>query len=297
MKPHSYSAAIISVAAGKGGTGKTLLASSLALMLHQAYPGRVQLLDCDVEEPNAHLLLHPYWEAQESVAVPVPSVNLQACTRCGQCAVVCQSSAIAVIRQAVLTYSELCSGCGACAFICPLQAITEMPHTVGLVRHGRTPEGIVLHAGILNVGHQKATPVTRALKKSVRPDRISIIDAPPGTACPMQEAIEGSDYCVLVTEPTPFGLSDLQAAVATCRGLNIPCGIVINRYGSGFTSVEDYCAREGLTLLGCIPHERRIAEAYSRGEAILARKPQWQRALLNILATIFREIAKNKNKE
>lgn len=283
---------IIAVAAGKGGTGKTLLTTSLALVINEACPGQVQLLDCDVEEPNAHLLLQPAITTEQTVTVPVPQVNLDLCTRCGQCAKVCEESAIAVIRQAVLTFPELCSGCGACSYICPTGAITEVPRPVGVVGGGQTGEGIEFHNGRLNVGDAKATPVTKAVKRNIRADRISLLDAPPGTACPMQETVEASDYCILVTEPTPFGLSDLKVAVETCRSVNVPCGIVINRHGSGFGGVEAYCADEGLPVLAAIPQDRGIAEGYSRGEAVLGREARWQPLLREIVEQIVKYIDK-----
>lgn len=288
MREHGYGSPTLVVAAGKGGTGKTLLSTSLALVLEQAYPGRVQFLDLDVEEPNAHLLLHPTLTQEVPVNVVVPAVDLETCTRCGRCAAVCQNSAIAVIREAVLVLPALCSGCGACGYACPVDAISEVPRVVGTVSSGHTPEGLEFHTGCLNVGEAKATPVSHAVKAHLRADCVSVIDAPPGTACPMQEAVHDADYCLLVTEPTPFGRSDLQAAVETCRTVGTPCGVVINRHGSGYTGVETYCASEGLPLLGVIPQERGIAEAYSRGEAILGREPRWQRLLLEILAAVFR---------
>jgi len=282
--------ATISVAAGKGGTGKTLLATSLALSLNSAYPGRVQILDCDVEEPNAHLLLRPQLVRQEAVTVPVPEVDLHRCTRCGRCAEVCQNSAIAVVRRAVLTFPELCSGCGACSYVCGAGAISEEPHEVGIVSSGSTAEGIEFHTGRLNVGDLKASPITRAVKRHVRRDMVSILDAPPGTACPMQEAVADSDYCILVTEPTPFGLSDLRGAVATCRATGVPCGVVINRHGSGYWGVEHWCDCQGLRILEVIPHDRCIAEAYSRGEAVLGTDPEWSRRLLDMAGVVIGEI-------
>ena len=276
----------VAVAAGKGGTGKTLLATSLALAAADAFPGWVQLLDCDVEEPNAHLLLRPVLKREQPVSVLVPEVDLDACTRCGRCAKACRVSAIAVIRQAVLTFPEMCSGCGACAYICPEGAISERPRRVGAVHTGHTAEGIEFVAGAVDVGTQKATPVTKAAKRFVRDNCLTIIDTPPGTACPMQETVEGCDYCILVTEPTPFGLSDLRLAVETCRSLRVPCGIVINRYGSSFRGVEDYCCSEGLTVLETIPHERAIAEGYSRGETLIAVQPAWKPRLLGLLQTV-----------
>jgi len=268
---------IISVAAGKGGTGKTLIATSLALALNDICPGGVQVVDCDVEEPNAHLLMQPQIAAEVPVHVLVPQVDLDACTRCGECAKACQFSAIAVIRQAVLTFPDLCAGCGLCGYVCPVSAITEVERQVGVVRYGTAVNGQVdFVTGYLNVGDQRATPVTKAVKRRIRSDRISILDAPPGTACPMQETVEGSDYCILVTEPTPFGLSNLQDAVDTCRRIGVPCGVVINRDGVGNRGVDDYCAAEGIEVLLRIPQQREIAEAYSRGETLAEAFPQWR---------------------
>jgi MinD superfamily P-loop ATPase len=265
----------IAVAAGKGGTGKTLVATALARALAQRHRAPVQLLDCDVEEPNAHLLLRPALTEQEPVTIAVPQVDVDLCTGCGRCGQVCQSGAIAVIRGNVVTFPELCSGCGTCAFACPAAALAEVPRQVGVLYRGHTAEGIWFAAGELDVGNQKSTPITRALKREVRGDHVAILDAPPGTACPMQETVAESDYCLLVTEPTPFGLSDLGAAVETCRSLGVPCGVILNRWGSGYAGVEEYCEAEGLPVLLSIPQDRAIAEAYARGETLLAARPEW----------------------
>ncbi len=276
----------ISVAAGKGGTGKTLVATSLALALNDEYPGQVQIIDCDVEEPNAHLLLQPELSEEAPVYVLVPQVNLDICTRCGECAKACEFSAIAVIRQAVLTFYDLCAGCGACAYVCPTGAITEVERQVGEVRVGRVGEQMDFIAGCLNVGDQRATPVTMAVKKRIDPKRISILDAPPGTACPMQETVEDTDYCILVTEPTPFGLSNLKDAVDTCERLGVPRGVIINRDGVGNQGVADYCAAEGLDILMRIPQRREIAEAYSRGETLAEARPEWRDDLVEMYKRI-----------
>jgi MinD superfamily P-loop ATPase len=275
----------LAVAAGKGGTGKTLIATALAQALAQT-DQPVQLLDCDVEEPNAHLLLHPVLQNAEAVEILVPEVNLQRCRRCGRCAEACHAGAIAVIRQAVVTFPELCSGCGACSFVCPFAAITEVPRRVGSVYQGRTEEGIEFVAGELEVGNMKATPITRAVKRRIRTDHISLLDAPPGTACPMQETVEESDYCLLVTEPTPFGLSDLQGAVETCHSLGVPCGVIINRHGSGFDGVEQYCKRAQIPVLLQIPQDREIAAAYSEGRTLLDARPQWGPRLVELYQSV-----------
>jgi len=271
----------IAVAAGKGGTGKTLIATSLVVALNDRYPGRIQLLDCDVEEPNAHLLLRPTIHHTEAVSIVVPYVDKHKCVRCGICAQVCQFSAIAVIRDAILTFPELCCGCGACAYACPRMAIAEETREVGSVSSGRTSEGIDFHMGTVKVGVQRSGPVTKATKKHITPEMVSIVDAPPGTACPMQETIEASDFCILVTEPTPFGLSDLGAAVDTCRALGVPCGVIVNRDGPTDPGIPEYCHEQGIPVLLRIPQDRKIAEAYSRGITLTAAMPEWKEPFLN----------------
>lgn len=272
---------VLSVAAGKGGTGKTLIATSLVLALNDRHPGGVRILDCDVEEPNAHLLLRPEIESTETVSVLVPCVNKARCDACGKCAEVCQFTAIAVIRDAVLTFPELCSGCGACAYICPRRAIEEETCEVGIVSSGRTPEGIEFHSGTVHVGIQRSGPVTRAVKRRISADMITIVDAPPGTACPMQETVEASDFCILVTEPTPFGLSDLGAAVETCKALDVPCGVIVNRDGPTDPGIREFCLQEDIPLLLRIPQSREVAEAYSRGHTLTAALPEWKEAFLD----------------
>lgn len=272
----------ISVAAGKGGTGKTLVATSLARALTRAGQGPVRVLDCDVEEPNTDILLHPEFTAREPVSILVPEVDLDKCSHCGKCAQACEVSAIAAIRRAVLTFHDLCSGCGACAIVCPTGAISEVPLQVGEVASGATDEGIEVHLGRLNVGHQRSGPVSKAVKRHVGAGSINIIDAPPGTACPMQEAVADSDFCVLVTEPTPFGLANLREAVETSRRLGVPCGVIINRDRQGWAELDDYLAGEAIEVLLRIPERREIAEAYSRGETLVQADPAWAGELTQV---------------
>ncbi len=287
----------ISVAAGKGGTGKTLLATSLAIALNEHYPAEVQIIDCDVEEPNAHLLMQPELETEEPVFVKVPEVDQEVCTRCGICAQTCQFSAIAVIRDAVLTFHDLCAGCGACSYACPVDAITEIDRRVGTVETGTVAGGINFVTGNLNVGDQRATPVTGAVKAHINPDMITILDAPPGTACPMQETVEDTDYCILVTEPTPFGLSNLGDAVETCRTLGVPAGVVINRDGVGDQGVDEYCRKERIDILLRIPQDRSIAEAYSRGHSLLSARPEYEDRLVDMFQRLLGAINSAKNRQ
>lgn len=285
----SYHGITVSVAAGKGGTGKTLVATSLAISL--ATTGRsVQLLDCDVEEPNAALLLRPKIDKSDRVTVLCPTVDEETCTGCGLCARTCQFSAIAAMRGKVITFPNLCVGCGACAYVCPTDAITEVPRPVGVVEHGVTAEGIDFWHGRVDVGILRSGLVLAAVKGQADAARIVIIDAPPGTACPMQEALADSDFCLLITEPTPFGLSDLGAAVETCHALSLPCAVILNRAGDDDAAVQSYCDEHGLPLLLRIPEERRIAEAYSRGETLVQAFPQWRPRLIEALETALAHV-------
>jgi MinD superfamily P-loop ATPase len=274
---------IISVASGKGGTGKTLVATSLALSLSNNY--KVQLLDCDVEEPNANILLHLAMNQSQPVYIPIPKVTETKCTYCGRCAEVCAYNAIAVLKNKVLVFPELCHGCGVCSYLCPESAISEEGREVGVVERGDSGN-LELIQGKLNVGEAMAPPVIRAVKKYIDPANIVITDVPPGTSCPVIEAVKGSDFCLLVTEPTPFGLNDLVLAVEVVRELGIPCGVVINRAGIGNEEVELYCHREGIPILLRIPLDRKIALLYSKGIPLVEGMPQWREEFFRLFQNI-----------
>jgi len=274
---------ILSVASGKGGTGKTLVATSLALSLKDRYD--IQLLDCDVEEPNDHIFMKPAITATEAVSIPVPEVDKEKCTHCGKCAEVCAYNAIAVVKDYTLTFPELCHGCGACSFLCPEEAISEVPHDIGVIERG-TADGIDFAHGRLDVGQAMAPPVIRKVKKLADSDKVVIIDASPGTSCPVVEAIRGSDFCLLVTEPTPFGLNDLVLAVETVRKLDIPCGIVLNRVGVGDGKTEEYCQKENIPILLTIPLDTGIAGLYSRGVPLVEGMPQYKDSFIELFDRI-----------
>ncbi len=286
---------IISVASGKGGTGKTLVATSLALSLKDTES--VQLLDCDVEEPNDHVFVKPVITGSEPVHMLVPTVAEDKCTYCGKCAEVCAYKAIAVITDHVLTFPELCHSCGACSYLCPEKAITEEGREIGILELGQS-DGLSFIHGILNVGEAMAPPVIRKVKEHARNDGTVIIDVPPGTSCPVVEAIKGSDFCLLVTEPTPFGLNDLVLAVETVRELGIPCGVVLNRAGVGDTKTEEYCAKENIPILLTIPLDMEIARLYSRGVPLVKGLPQWKESFLGLFDRVKEQInGRNRNTE
>jgi MinD superfamily P-loop ATPase len=274
---------IISVASGKGGTGKTLVATSLALSVQEK--AKVQLLDCDVEEPNAHLFLRPTITHTEPVYIPVPDIDKEKCTYCGKCAQVCAYHAIAVVPEHVLTFLELCHGCGACSYLCPEKAIIEKGREIGVVEAGHS-DGLDFAHGKLNIGEALAPPVIRKVKKLANHDGTVIIDVPPGTSCPVVEAIKDSNFCLLVTEPTPFGLNDLVLAVETVKELNIPCGVVINRAGVGDGQTEEYCLKENIPILLTIPLDTEIARLYSNGITLVAGMPAWKTDFIRLFDKI-----------
>ena len=284
---------IISVASGKGGTGKTLVATSLALSLKGKE--RVQLLDCDVEEPNDHLFIKPVITHREAVSVPVPEVDEEKCTYCGKCAEVCAYHAIAVIMNRVLVFRELCHGCGACSYLCPEHAISEEDRSIGVVEVGHSDE-VDFVQGKLNIGEVMAPPVIRKVKEQICNEGVAIIDVSPGTSCPVVEAVKDSDFCLLVTEPTPFGLNDLILAVETVRKLDIPCGIVLNRAGVGDGKTEEYCRKENLPILLTIPLDTRIARLYSAGIPLIEGMPEWRERFIK-LSDRIREIAKTERRQ
>jgi MinD superfamily P-loop ATPase len=260
---------IVAIASGKGGTGKTTVAVHLARTLR----GDVELLDCDVEAPNDHLFLQPTRELVEQVGIPVPVVDDDLCTACGQCSEICRYNALAVLRDRVVVFPELCHGCGGCALACPEGAITEVERPIGVVESGRA-DGVRLIQGRLNVGEALAPPLIRAVRARARGDGMVLIDSPPGTSCSMIAAVRAVDLAVLVTEPTPFGLNDLKLAVAALRILGIPSMIVVNRSGIGDRRVHEYCADQDLEIVLEIPDDRRIAEAYARGEDLTLAVPE-----------------------
>ena len=274
---------IISVASGKGGTGKTLVATSLASSLKDK--NKVQFLDCDVEEPNAHLLLNPTINESVPVNVRVPVVDKERCTFCGKCAEVCAYKAIAVLGERVLTFHELCHSCGACSYLCPEKAIYEVDRAIGTLEFGTAGSIDFIH-GKLNIGEAMATPVIKKVQEMIDKQNLVIIDVPPGTSCPVVESIKDTDFCLLVTEPTPFGLNDLMLAVETVRILQLPCGVIINRAGLGDESIEKYCLAENIPVLLHIPLDSTIARFYSRGITLVEAIPEWNDKVIAVFNKI-----------
>ncbi|MFY9114948.1 MAG: ATP-binding protein [Dethiobacteria bacterium] len=278
---------IISVASGKGGTGKTTISTNLALALKDKHP--VRLIDGDVEEPNAHIFMKPQFTHVEPVNIPVPRVNEERCTYCGKCASVCAYNALAVIKNNVMIFDQMCHGCGGCTLLCPEKAITETDHYIGVVETGSSMGTIAFVQGRLDPGVAISPPLIDAVKKKIVPSKINIIDAPPGTSCPAVTAVRGSDYGILVTEPTPFGLNDLQLAAQMLHKLGIPAGVIINRCDTGDREVENFCHSEQIPVLLKIPWSRRLASLYAKGEPTINHIASWKKIFIELFNTISRQ--------
>ena len=273
---------IVAVASGKGGTGKTSVAVNMALSV-----GKVQLLDCDVEEPNAHSLLHPNLQRTEPVYILVPYINEELCLHCGECVKFCQYNALFASPEKILFFPELCHSCGGCALACPRQAITEQERRIGVLKFGSTGNVDLIY-GELDVGEPMAVPLIKSVKMQIKGSKNVIIDAPVGTSCPVIETVRESDFCVLVTEPTPFGLHDLKITVQVLRKMSVPFGVVVNRADIGDKKVYSYCKEENIPILLEIPYQRRIAELYSKGTPFSSEIPGWKEKFRTLFSEIRR---------
>lgn len=276
---------IISVASGKGGTGKTTISTNLAIALAE----EVTFLDCDVEEPNGHLFLSPKMENSEEVSCFVPGVVEELCNGCRKCAEICRFGAITVVGSSVLIFPEMCHGCGGCLEVCPEDAIWEDKRQIGVIEEGRAGNVRFKH-GVLRIGEAMSPPLIKNLRKNKVDDEVVIIDAPPGTSCPVIASIKDTDFILLVTEPTPFGLHDLILAHKTVIELGIPCGLVINRAGMGNDHVHKYARENNLPILLEIPFDKKIAELYSRGRMLIEEMEEWKVPFQNLYRDIILQL-------
>lgn len=280
---------ILAIASGKGGTGKTTLAVNLA----KTWNVPVQLLDCDVEEPNAHLFLPGELRDRSEVSIPVPVIDPARCDLCGECGKFCQYHAIAAVKPSPIVFPELCHGCGGCVLACRRKAISEKQRRIGVVETMESGN-VTLIQGKLDVGVSLVPPLIRAVKSRIDSGHPTIIDAPPGTSCPVVASVRGADYVLLVTEPTPFGLHDLTLAVDLVRELALPFGVVVNRAGAGDDRVNRYCREQGIRVILEIPDDRRIAEAYSRGVLMVDALPDYRPVLAGLRDRLMDEIRGKK---
>ncbi|MDP8259953.1 MAG: ATP-binding protein [Candidatus Gygaella obscura] len=284
---------IISVASGKGGTGKTTVAVNLALSLDK----KLQFLDCDVEEPNAHLFLKPTIEKIEPSFIKVPKIDESLCNLCGRCSSICEYNALAVIPKTekiagrVMVFQQLCHGCGGCMLLCPQKAITEVDRKIGVVEIGRHKDIQFIH-GKIDISEPMAPPLIRHVKKYIDKDGLTISDCPPGTSCPVVTSVKGSDFCILVTEPTPFGLHDLSLAVELLRKINIKFAIALNKSGPTDKIIDDYCKKENISILIRIPFDKKIASAYSKGENIVEVFPEYKNDFKDLFNKIISIVKK-----
>jgi MinD superfamily P-loop ATPase len=278
----------IVVVSGKGGTGKTTIATNLAWTLsHSGNP--VTILDCDVENPNCHIFLHPVINRREQCSVLVPSLIEELCTGCGTCQDVCMYDAMIVLKGTVLFLPERCRSCGGCTLFCPENALNEEGKIIGTIEYGNAHDIAFVH-GKLNSGELLATTLIRQVKKSISQEGVFIIDAPAGTSNSVIEAMNGADFVVLVAEPTPFGIHGLKRAVDMVRKCNLPFGVVVNRYDIGNQDVYEYCLVEDIPILAQIPNEENIAKTYSYGLVMSIALPQHRILFMNLEKSITEQM-------
>ena len=259
----------IAVLSGKGGTGKTTVSSNLAAILKNK-----TLIDCDVEEPNVHLFFTMASNIKNSVYTEYPHIDMRKCNLCGECGDFCNFNAILPAKNRVLVFKEACHACGGCAIVCPKGAITYRKREIGVIEQGISNKGVKIKSGVLNVGELSGVKIIEALLDSINTNEDAIIDSPPGTSCATVAAVESADYALIVSEPTPFGVSDMKMVVEMLRKLRIPFSLVINKAGLGNDEIYQYAAEENIKIIGEIPFSREAAKNYSAGELISETIPE-----------------------
>ncbi len=277
----------IAIASGKGGTGKSFVATNLAYALSESH--QVSLVDCDVEEPNAALFLNPEIRDKREITIKVPVIDNSKCTGCRLCSSHCEFHALITVKDKTYVFEELCHGCGFCMRICPQGAIGEKDKVIGEFKYGFVGR-MDFYMGEMKVGTELATPVIRYVKDKIKDRGIVIFDSPPGTSCPVVETIEGCDFVVLVSEPSPFGLNDLKLAVETVKSMGLKFGVVENRAMEGVNIIKDYLKEENIPLLSEIPLDREIAEVYSHGKLVVREIPAYRDRFLMIYDEIVKRV-------
>jgi MinD superfamily P-loop ATPase len=277
----------IAVASGKGGTGKTMVATSLAATAAKDHP--VRFLDCDVEAPNAHLFLNPTIERKEEAYIAVPKIDPAACTLCGRCVEVCTFHALAKLGTQILVFPQLCHGCGSCTLQCPVDAITEFPRPIGELFFGTTKENILFSMGELTISEPMPTPIIRQLKGHMAADEtLTILDSPPGASCSVVTTVHDVDFLLLVTEPTAFGLHDLRQMLGIVEKTGTPAGVIINRAGVNYAPLEKLLEEQSIPVLMRIPYRNEIAAALASGQLLTESFPEYKPAFIHLLQDIDR---------
>ena len=270
----------IVVASGKGGTGKSTLSANFSYVISGNRD--VVLVDCDVEEPNLHLFFEE--KGKESiVTLPIPVIDENKCDFCGKCGEFCQYGAITVLKDQVMVLQNLCHSCGGCLIVCPNDAISEVPKTIGVLWDARINSNLRLITGVLNEGEANGIEIIKTVKRLSESSPLVIYDSSPGTACPVIETVEGADFCILVTESTPFGLHDLKLAAEVVKKIGVPSGVVINRSDGSDNETEEFCRENDLEILLKIPFDREIAAIQNRGELFSVYYPDWQKQFTDLL--------------
>ncbi len=283
----------LAVASGKGGTGKTTLATNLAATAARAGI-KTRYLDCDVEEPNGRIFLKPEIHEDRPVTVPVPKVDHDKCTGCGKCGEICRFNAILVAGNNVLTFHEMCHSCSACSYICPENAITEQPRLIGHVHSGKAGE-VEFHGGTLDITSIRTPTLIDEVKKNLAGDALNIIDAPPGTSCPAIEAVRGVDHVLLVTDPTPFALHDMTLAADMLDKMNLPFTVVINRSNNKLPEMDAFFERTGAERVPMLVEDPQIASVCSKGELVVEKLPRYEQNFISILEKVTDSHERNRN--
>lgn len=268
----------IACLSGKGGAGKTFTAVNLA-----ASAGKCCYVDCDVEEPNGRLFLKPERVESRSVSTLLPEFDASLCSGCKKCVDFCRFHALVYVKGKPMVFSEVCHSCGGCALVCPEKAVVEKPRPIGILEAGRHGDVRVI-TGVLNPGEASGITLIKEAVKSAR--GLSILDCPPGSACPVMESASAADYCLLVAEPTAFGLHNFKMVHELVHLLGKPCGVLINKQDAPYEPLERFCEEQGIPVLARIPFDPEAAECIAAGEIAAEKLPRYRALFQGLLEKI-----------